>query len=46
MIEFVIGVVTVAALGVAITCTGIGAGLLCVLTARGFLQGGANDDAK
>lgn len=29
-----------ASLAVAISCTGIGAGLACVLLARSFLQGG------
>lgn len=43
MIDFLIDIALIATLIVAIACTGVGVGLFCVLTARGFLQGGRSE---
>lgn len=43
MIDALLAILMAASLAAAITCTGIGAGLFCVLVARGFLQGGRRE---
>lgn len=39
MLDALFTVLLAASLGVAISCTGIGAGLFCVLAVRDFLRG-------
>lgn len=43
MIDFLFAVLLAASLGVAITCTTIGAGMFCVMALRDFLRGGRKE---